>query len=173
MYIPERLANRPEDEKVAPEFASGGHDQRRASLGGSPVALADASGNTTLPVASVGFELKAAPTPAGMAIIPTRADVVMEAVAVFGRSDGAVSCRLPDVDLPDPDGFLSIDPPISLGTTADRVGGLASPDTTLSEVSRSTGAVPTGDPAAAFADATLLGLPWLHFSTAYRNSRQP
>lgn len=161
MYIPADLAYRPD--AVAQMFTSGPPEQRRASLGGSLVALADASGNTTLPVASVGFELKFAPTPAGMAIMPTRADVVIEAVAMFGRGAGAVSCRLPDVDPPDPDHFVLIDPPIRLGTTADKVGGLASPDAMLSAVSRTFGAVPMGDLATAFADATLFGVPLVQF----------
>ena len=148
---------------VQAAFTSGPDTRRQVHLGGSRVALADRAGRAdltadavTLPVHQVVLGLVAdAERLAVMA--PRQVQVVLDAVGrLTDKASTAVCDLLHRVD--QAGNFLTIPGGLPVVFPAPAVGGLASPDSVLGAVNAVKGAIPTLDPAQAFADARMLGV---------------
>jgi len=165
MFIPEM-----EDgsaDALGTTFESGDPARRRINLAGTPVTLVNhaARGDVTvdavtLPVHTVTLALADCGLGAGSAMVPDTVAVAIESVGRLTDEAGLATCRLVH-GFDDAGTFLKLETPLEVGFKAAQAGGLASPNTFLSEVNGLKGAIPNlaDGVGAVFGNAKLLGVP--------------
>ncbi len=148
---------------VQAAFTSGPDSRRQVHLRGARVALADRSGHpdltadaVTLAVHDVVLDLVADAELISV-LAPKQVQVALDAV---GRLTGMASLATCDLlhRVDAAGNYLTIVGDLPVTFPASAVGGLASPNSKLGAVNALIGAIPTLSPAAAFADAKMLGV---------------
>ncbi|GAB3833062.1 hypothetical protein ACFPIJ_21690 [Dactylosporangium cerinum] len=176
MFVPEPVAG--DAAAVYRAFNDGPDSRRTRPTGGQPIALADPDGvhggPTAVPVTSMTFTLQTPDGRPAWLLDIAGYDVVLDALRHFDPTRSAPTrVVLSDkytahgLGAANPTGaFLQLLDEVSVAFTAERAGGLATPDTVVGALSTQRGAVPLAftdaqprpDLAAIFGAARLLGI---------------